>query len=66
MFVRYSVTVVAHPTLLREAWGPNYGDEGDYVRSYVNRLRWKLEPEPEKPRYLLLERGLGYRLVEED
>ena len=62
--IQYAGQVVAPRTLLKEAWGPNYGDEGDYVRTYVNRLRRKIEPEPNQPRYLLLERGLGYRLVE--
>ena len=66
VLVKYSGKVVAHRTLLREAWGPSYGDEADYVRAYVNRLRRKVEPDPQNPRYLLLERGLGYRLVEED
>ena len=63
-FIKYAGQVVAPRTLLKEAWGPDYGDEGDYVRTYVNRLRRKIEPEPNQPRYLLLERGLGYRLVE--
>ena len=64
VFIKYAGRVVAPRTLLQEAWGPDYGDEGDYVRTYVNRLRRKIEPEPQQPRYLLLERGLGYRLVE--
>jgi len=49
---------------LQKAWGSDYGEEGDYVRTHVNRLRRKIEPEPQQPRYLLLVRGLGYRLVE--
>jgi len=64
VFIKYAGRVVAHRTLLQEAWGPDYGEEGEYVRTYVNRLRRKIEPEPQQPRYLLLERGLGYRLVE--
>lgn len=64
VFIKYAGQVVTPRTLLIEAWGPDYGDEGDYVRTYVNRLRRKIEPEPQQPRYLLLERGLGYRLVE--
>ena len=64
VFIKYTGQVVAPRTLLHEAWGPDYGDEGDYVRTYVNRLRRKIEPEPNQPRYLLLERGLGYRLAE--
>ena len=66
MLVRYAGRVVSPRRLLQEAWGPDYGDEGDYVRTYVTRLRRKLEPDPQNPRYILLERGLGYRLVESD
>ena len=64
VFIKYAGQVVAPRTLLKEAWGPDYGDEGDYVRTYGSRLRRKIEPEPNQPRYLRLERGLGYRLVE--
>ncbi len=64
VFIKYAGQVVAPRTLLKEAWGPDYGDEGDYVRTYVNRLRRKIEPDLKQPCYLLLERGLGYRLVE--
>ena len=54
--------VVSPHQLLQEAWGPEYIGEADYVRSYISRLRDKLEPDPQHPRYILLERGLGYRL----
>ena len=63
-FITHAGKVVTPRTLLQQAWGPEYGDEGDYVRTYVTRLRKKLEPEPQKPRYILTERGIGYRLVE--
>ena len=62
-FVKYVGRVVSHRMLLQQAWGPEYGDEGDYVRTYVTRLRKKLEPEPQNPRYIVTERGMGYRLV---
>ena len=55
--------VVSPRRLLQEAWGPEYSGEVDYVRSYIRRLRNKLEPDPQNPRYILLERGIGYRLV---
>ena len=55
--------VVGTRQLLQEAWGPEYGDEADYVRTYIARVRKKLEPDPTHPRYILLERGLGYRLA---
>lgn len=64
VLVKYAGRVVSSRRLLQEAWGPDYGDEGDYVRTYVTRLRQKLEPDPRNPRYILLERGLGYRLAE--
>ena len=66
IFVKYIGKVVTHRMLLQQAWGPEYGDERDYVRTYVTRLRKKLESEPGMPRYILTERGIGYRLVNPD
>ncbi|MCI0798133.1 MAG: response regulator transcription factor, partial [Chloroflexi bacterium] len=66
VLIAHAGMVVSSRQLLQEAWGPDYGDEGDYVRTYVTRLRRKLEPDPQNPRYILLERGLGYRMVESD
>ena len=43
---------------------PDYGDEGDYVRTYITRLRRKLEADPKNPRYILSEWGFGYRLTD--
>ena len=48
--------------LLQQAWGPEYGNEGDYIRTYIFRLRTKLEPEPRRPRLILTQRGQGYRM----
>ena len=64
VFVKYVGKIVTQRMLLQQAWGPEYGDEGDYIRTYVTRLRKKLEPEPGMPRYILTERGIGYRLVD--
>lgn len=64
VLLNHAGRVVPIRQLLQEAWGPDYGDESDYVRTYVTRLRRKLEPDPRHPNYILLERGLGYRLVE--
>ena len=64
VLVRHVGRVVSPRQLLQEAWRSDYGDEGDYVRTYITRLRRKLEPEPHQPRYILLERGLGYRLTD--
>ena len=62
-FIKSVGRVVSQRMLLQQVWGPEYGDEGDYVRTYVTRLRKKLEPEPQRPQYILTERGIGYRLV---
>ena len=64
VLVKGAGQVVTSRELLREAGGPDYGDEGDYVRTYITRLRRKLEPDPKQPRYILLERGFGYRLAD--
>ena len=55
--------VLTHPVLLQRVWGPQYRDESDYLWAYVRRLRRKLEPDPEHPRYVLTEPGVGYRLA---
>ena len=55
--------VVTPQQMLREVWGREYRDEGDYIRTYIRRLRKKIEPDPGNPRHILLERGVGYRLV---
>jgi len=56
--------LLTHRTILREVWGPSYGDESNYLHVYVSQLRRKLEPDPSSPRHLLTEPGAGYRLVE--
>lgn len=60
---RHEGRVVPHQSLLRAAWGPSYGRESNYLRVYASQLRRKLEPDPSRPRYLLTEPGIGYRLV---
>jgi two-component system KDP operon response regulator KdpE len=57
--------LLTHRTILREVWGPSYGDESNYLHVYVSQLRRKLEPDATRPRYLLTEPGAGYRLVDE-
>ncbi len=54
---------VAHRKLLQTIWGPDYGDEVEYLRVFVSQLRKKIEPEPAKPRYILTEPWVGYRFV---
>ena len=64
--VRYAGKVVTHKQLLKEVWGPHAVDQAHYVRVYMAQLRRKLEADPARPRYLLSEPGVGYRLREVD
>src|SRR6266700_3677547 len=52
--------VLTHRTLLRAVWGPEYGEEADYLRVYVRQLRVKIEEKPSQPKYILTEPGVGY------
>ena len=52
---------IPHRELLQAVWGPDYGEELEYLRVFVNQLRKKIEPQPAKPRYLLTEPWVGYR-----
>jgi two-component system KDP operon response regulator KdpE len=61
--VRNAGHVLQHGTLLAKVWGREYVDEVDYVRVYVRRLREKLGDDPDRPRYIKTERGLGYRFL---
>ena len=64
--VRHADHVVTDAMLLQEVWGPEYGDEDHYLHVYVARLRKKLERDPQKPRYIVTEPGIGYRLLTEE
>jgi two-component system KDP operon response regulator KdpE len=55
--------VLTHRTLLRETWGPAHGDRTHYLRVYMANLRQKLEADPARPRHLITETGVGYRLL---
>jgi two-component system KDP operon response regulator KdpE len=55
--------LLTHPMILREIWGPADGEESNYLHVYISHLRRKLEPDPARPRYLLNQPGVGYRLV---
>lgn len=61
--VRNAGHILQHGTLLAKVWGREYVDEVDYVRVYVRRLRDKLGDNPDHPRYIQTERGLGYRFI---
>ena len=54
--------VISHRELLQAVWGPDYGDQVDYLRVFVNQLRKKIEAKPSSPVYLLTEPWVGYRL----
>jgi two-component system KDP operon response regulator KdpE len=56
--------VMTYDQLLTKVWGYEYRDEAHYVRLYVNYLRQKLEKDPAAPKYILTERGVGYRFVD--
>ncbi len=63
--IRHAGKVVTHRQLLKDVWGPLHTAEAHYVRVYMAQLRRKLESNPARPRYLLTEPGVGYRLAEE-
>jgi two-component system KDP operon response regulator KdpE len=63
MLVRHAGKVVTHQQLLREVWGPAHTEQAHYARVYMAHLRHKLEAQPARPRYLLTEAGVGYRLA---
>src|SRR5438034_478010 len=65
VLVRNADRVVTDAGLLRQVWGPEYGDEDHYLHVYVARLRKKIERDPQNPRYLRTEPGVGYRLLTE-
>jgi two-component system KDP operon response regulator KdpE len=60
--VHYAGKVVTHRQLLQAVWGPGYANATHYLRVYMGQLRHKLEADPARPRYLMTEPGVGYRL----
>ena len=56
--------VLTYDQILSRVWGYEYRDEPHYVRLYINYLRQKLEEDPSKPKYILTERGVGYRFLD--
>jgi two-component system, OmpR family, KDP operon response regulator KdpE len=61
--VRNTGKLVSQKQLLQEVWGPQYGEETNYLRVHMAHIRRKLEPEPSRPRYFVTEPGMGYRFV---
>jgi two-component system KDP operon response regulator KdpE len=64
LLVRNEGKLLTHATILREVWGRAYSEESHYLHVYVSQLRRKIEPDPTRPRYLLTQPGVGYRLVD--
>ena len=65
VLIRHAGKVVTQKQILQEVWGPASGDQVQYLRIYVYQLRQKIETDPDRPRYLLTESGVGYRLKTE-
>lgn len=63
LLARNAGHVLTFENLLDKVWGPEYRDQFDYLKTYISRLRKKLEDNPEHPHLILTERGLGYRLM---
>ena len=55
--------VLTHRQILDKIWGAEYAEDVDYVKLFIYRLRRKIEPDPKHPKYILTERGIGYRFV---
>ncbi len=65
MLIRNAGKVLTHRQLLREVWGPAHIESSHYLRTYMAHLRQKLESDPARPKHLITETGVGYRLVVE-
>jgi two-component system, OmpR family, KDP operon response regulator KdpE len=61
LLMQHQNVPVTHAQILRTIWGPKYGDEPEYLRSYVKTLRKKIEDDPAHPEYILTEPWVGYR-----
>lgn len=64
LLMRNQGTPVTHSKLLRSIWGPEYGTELEYLRSFVKTLRQKIEQDPAKPKYIVTEPWVGYRFCD--
>lgn len=65
-FISHPDKILTDRMLLQQVWGPEYGSESHYLHVYVARLRRKLELDPQNPRYLVTDPGVGYRLMTEE
>ena len=66
LLARHAGRVMTHRHILTTVWGPAHGQDAQYLRVFVRRLRQKIEVDPADPRLLLTESGVGYRLVDPD
>ena len=66
VLTRHAGKLVTGRKLLQEVWGPQYGEETNYLRVHLAHIRRKLEPEPSRPRYFMTEPGMGYRFEPDD
>lgn len=64
LLIQHAGRVLTHKQILREVWGPEYIEETHYLRVYFAQLRQKLEDDPSRPRLILTEPGVGYRLAD--
>lgn len=62
VLVKHAGKVLTHQQILKEVWGPSYKENAHYLRIYMSQLRQKLEADPTRPKFLLTESGVGYRL----
>jgi two-component system KDP operon response regulator KdpE len=63
LFIRNEGKVLTHHYLLKEVWGPGYVNQSQYLRVFIAQLRKKIEPDPNRPIYIITESGIGYRFV---
>ncbi len=59
--IQHANETVSHREMLQAIWGPDYGDQVDYLRAFIKTLRKKIEPDPEQPQYIVTEPWFGYR-----
>src|ERR1700733_13456903 len=64
LLIKHAGKVLTHRQLLQEVWGSDLQQQTHYLRVYMNQLRQKLERDPSRPRYLITETGVGYRLMD--
>ena len=66
VLAQYPGRLVTQRQLLQEVWGPQYVDESHYLRVHIAHIRAKIENDPSRPRYLITETGVGYRLLADE